>query len=508
MHAAAACVTVNVTPAIVSVPVRLDATVFAATSNVAEPLPDPVAPPVRVIHAALLAPVHAQPVATVTALLPLPPAAVNDCAVGEIDGVQGAAAWVTLNVAPAIVRVPVRLDATVLAATLKPTVPLPEPVAPLVRVIQAALLAAVHAHPVAAVTVLLPVPPAAVNDCVVGEIAGEQVAAACVTVNVAPAIVSVPVRPVVTVFAATLNPTVPLPDPAAPLVSVIQDALLAAVHAQPLATVTALLPLPPAAVNDWLVGEIDGEQAAAACVMVNVAPAIVSVPVRLEATVFAATSKVAEPLPEPVAPPVRVIQAALLAAVHAQPVATVTALLPLPPAAVNDCVVGEIDAVHAAAACVTVNVAPAIVSVPVRLDATVFAATLKPTVPLPEPVAPLVTVIHAALLAAVQAHPVAAVTLLLPVPPAAVKDCVVGEIDGAQAAAACVTVNVAPAIVSVPVRLEATVFAATSNVTEPLPDPVAPPVSVIQAALLAAVHAQPVAAVTLLLPLPAAAVND
>ena len=163
---------------------------------------------------------------------------------------------------------------------------------------------------------------------------------------------------------------------------------------------------------------------------------------------------------------------------------------------------------HEAAACVTVNVAPAIVSVPVRLDATVFAATLNPTVPLPEPVAPPVNVIQAALLAAVHAHPVEAVTLLLPVPPAAVKDCVVGEMAGAQAAAACVTVNVAPAIVSVPVRLVVTVFAATSNVTEPFPDPVAPPVTVIHAALLAAVQLHPVAADTALPPLEAAAVKD
>ena len=90
MQGAAACVTVNVAPAIVSVPVRLEATVFAATVNVTEPLPEPVAPPVTVIHAALLAAVHAQPVPAVTVLLPLPPAAVNDWLSGEIDGLQGA----------------------------------------------------------------------------------------------------------------------------------------------------------------------------------------------------------------------------------------------------------------------------------------------------------------------------------------------------------------------------------------------------------------------------------
>jgi len=144
-----------------------------------------------------------------------------------------------------------------------------------------------------------------------------------------PAIVSVPVRLEATVFAATLKPTVPLPDPVAPLVRVIQEALLAALHEQPVAAVTLLLPVPPDAVNDWPVGETDGEQDAASCVTVNVAPAIVSVPVRIEATVLAATSNVTEPFPDPVAPPVRVIHGALLTAVQLQPVATVTALLPL-----------------------------------------------------------------------------------------------------------------------------------------------------------------------------------
>jgi hypothetical protein len=505
---AAACVTVNVAPAMVNVPVRLEATVFAVTSNVTEPLPDPVAPPVTVIHGALLAAVQLQPVATLTALLPLPAAAVKDCVAGEIVGEQVAAACVTVNVAPAIVSVPVRGEATVLAATLKPTVPSPDPVAPLVTVIQGALLAAVHEQPVAIDTLLLPVPPEAVNVWPFGEIDAEQGAAACVTVNVAPAIVKVPVRFDATVFAATSKVTEPLPEPVAPLLTVIHGALLTAVQLQPVATVTSLPPVAAADVNDRLVGEIDGEQLAAAWVTVNVVPAIVNVPVRLEATVFAATLNVAEPLPDPVAPPLTVIHGALLVAVQAQPVATVTLLLPLPPAAVTDCVVGEIEGEQDAAACVTVNVAPPIVSVPVRIDATAFAVTLKPTVPLPEPVAPLVTVIQDALLAAVHAQPVATLTVLLPVPAEAVNDWLEGDIDGEQVAAACVTVNVAPAIVSVPVRLDATVFAATLYPTVPLPEPVAPLVTVIHAALLAAVHAQPVAAVTALLPVPAEAEND
>ena len=339
-----------------------------------------------------------------------------------------------MNVAPAIVSVPLRLEATVFAATLKVTEPLPDPVAPPVTVIHAALLTAVQLHPVAAKTLLAPLPADAVKDCVVGEIVGEHAAAAWVTVNVEPAIVSVPVRLEATVFVATSNVTGPLPVPVAPAVTVIHDALLTAVQLQPPATLTAVRPLPAAAVKDCEVGEIDGEHTAAACVTVKVAPAIVSVPVRLEAMGLEATRKPTVPLPDPDAPLVTVIHAALLAAVHAQPVATDTLLLPLPPAAVKDCVVGEIDGVHGAAACVTVNVAPAIVSVPVRLEATVFAATLNPTVPLPDPVAPLVTVIHAALLAAVHAQPAPAVTVLLPVPADAVNDWLVGEIVGLQGA--------------------------------------------------------------------------
>ena len=50
--------------------------------------------------------------------------------------------------------------------------------------------------------------------------------------------------------------------------------------------------------------------------------------------------------------------------------------------------------------------------------------------PLPDP--PAVTVIHPALLTAVHAHPGAAVTALLPVPPAAPIDWLTGEMDGAQ----------------------------------------------------------------------------
>ena len=106
----------------------------------------------------------------------------------------------------------------------------------------------------------------------------------------APAIVSVPDRLVVAVLAATLNDVVPGPVPLAPPVTEIHAALLAAVHAQPAPAVTVLLPVPAAAVNVWLVGEIEYAQAPA-CVTLKVAPAIVSVPDRLVVAVLAVTLK-------------------------------------------------------------------------------------------------------------------------------------------------------------------------------------------------------------------------
>jgi hypothetical protein len=65
-----------------------------------------------------------------------------------------------------------------------------------------------------------------------------------------------------------------------------------------------------------------------------------------------------------------------------------------------------------------------------------------------------------------------------------------GEGGGGVPAAACVTVNARPPIVSVPVR-DAPVLVPTVNPTEPLPVPLKPDVTVIQAALLAAVHRHP-----------------
>ena len=75
--------------------------------------------------------------------------------------------------------------------------------------------------------------------------------------NVCPAIVTVPARLPALLLAATEYSTVPLPLPLLPEVIVIQDALLVAAHVQPLAAVTATLPLAAAAARDWLAGEME-----------------------------------------------------------------------------------------------------------------------------------------------------------------------------------------------------------------------------------------------------------
>jgi hypothetical protein len=75
--------------------------------------------------------------------------------------------------------------------------------------------------------------------------------------------------------------------------------------------------------------------------------------------------------------------------------------------------------VHAAAACVTVNVCPAMLSVPVRTDVAVFAVAAKLTVPFPLPGVPPVIDSHDAALVAVQAQPALALTPTAPVAAAA-----------------------------------------------------------------------------------------
>ena len=84
--------------------------------------------------------------------------------------------------------------------------PLPEPLAPDVIVMNALLLTAVQLQPAAVVTVTLPVPPAAAKLALVGLMEKEQGLGdpgSCDTLCVKPAIVNEPLREVGEVFAAT-----------------------------------------------------------------------------------------------------------------------------------------------------------------------------------------------------------------------------------------------------------------------------------------------------------------
>jgi hypothetical protein len=165
---------VNVCPAMVAVPVRAVVEVLAATVIATVPLPLPLAPLVIVSHEALLVAVHAQPVRLVTATLAAWPAASALVDPGLIAYVQAAAAWVTVNVCPAMLSVPVREDVAVFALAEKFTVPLPLPDAPAVIVSQDAPLVAVHAHPAAALTPTEPVAAAAPTDAEGADSVGAQ----------------------------------------------------------------------------------------------------------------------------------------------------------------------------------------------------------------------------------------------------------------------------------------------------------------------------------------------
>lgn len=106
------------------------------------------------------------------------------------------------------------------------------------------MLAAVQPHPLPAVTVTLPLPPDGGTDCESGEMANVQ-PWPCVIVTICPATVTVPVR-VGPLVGSTVMTTDPLPVPLA-AESVIQLALLLAVHGQPAAAVIGSVCVPPEA---------------------------------------------------------------------------------------------------------------------------------------------------------------------------------------------------------------------------------------------------------------------
>jgi hypothetical protein len=245
----------------------VDAFGLAAALKLTVPVPLPLAPAVTVSQLVLLlTAVHAQPVADVTVVDPVPPPATTDCDVGASENEHVAAAWFTVNVCAPMVIVPARVVPLGLIAALKLTLPVPVPLAPAVTVNQlVSLLTAVHAHPVGDVTDVDPVPPAAATDCDAGVRPTVHAAAAWLTVNVCPPIAIVPDRVVPLGFAAALKLTVPGPLPLAPAVTVSQLVLLlTAVHAHPAGVVTDVEPVPPPATTDWDVGVSETVHGAAA----------------------------------------------------------------------------------------------------------------------------------------------------------------------------------------------------------------------------------------------------
>ena len=187
---------------------------------------------------------------------PVPPAATTDKLFDEIPNVHPAAACVTVNVWPATVSVPLRGDVFGLADALKPTLPVPLPVAPLVTVSHpVSLLTPLQPQPAGAVTLVEPVALPAAIDWLGGEMEYVHGAPACVTLNVWPPTVNVPVRGTELAFADALNPTLPLPLPAAPLVIVSHPVLLLTpVQSHPVGAATAVEPVPPVDATDWLGG--------------------------------------------------------------------------------------------------------------------------------------------------------------------------------------------------------------------------------------------------------------
>jgi hypothetical protein len=134
-----------------------------------------------------------------------------------------------------------------LRSALNVTAPLPVPDDPAVTVNQSAFELAVQLHPApVAVTVTVPLPPRSPTFWLVGAMVKEHGASpSCVTVNVCPATLTVPLRPVPR-FGSTTNPTDPLPVPDAPEVTMIHKALEAAVHEHVPPVVTVTDPMPPA----------------------------------------------------------------------------------------------------------------------------------------------------------------------------------------------------------------------------------------------------------------------
>ena len=250
--------TVTVRPATVSVPLRGDVDVFAATRNATAPLPLVLgpAPDVIVIQDALLEADQTHPEGIVTDTTRDPPVASKDSAVDDTVAVHAAPAWVTVSERPPIASVPARDVPAGLASTRYVTVPLPVPDAPVSTVIQETPGTADHAQPPGRVTFVLPFPPAAEMLCAAGLRVTSHAAPACVTTKGWPATVSVVERELLSGFAATVYSTLALPVPDVADEKVIHETGLWADQAHPEPAESTIVPDPAAAETEALDGEM------------------------------------------------------------------------------------------------------------------------------------------------------------------------------------------------------------------------------------------------------------
>jgi len=149
---------------------------FAFTLRFTVPLPLPDAPDVTTIHETGLVAVQLHPVPPVTVTLVVSPAAATLRLTELIMNVHGAVAplWVTVNVCPAIVKVPLRPVELALAETEKLTLAGPVTETGDVSVIHVSFARAVHAQVVPALTETERDVAAAGTDIVVVESSGAQ----------------------------------------------------------------------------------------------------------------------------------------------------------------------------------------------------------------------------------------------------------------------------------------------------------------------------------------------
>ena len=118
VHDALGSVIAKLFPAMFRKAVLPSVVVLGAAVNPTLPEPVPAAPLDTVTHEAKLVAVQLHPEVVATLTVPLPPAADSDRLVGEIVYEQGIPAWLTENVGPPVVTVPVRETVPSFAATV------------------------------------------------------------------------------------------------------------------------------------------------------------------------------------------------------------------------------------------------------------------------------------------------------------------------------------------------------------------------------------------------------